>query len=623
MEKQEMETSGVVEGNLDKIATLFPQCITEVSDSDGTTHRVVDFDKLRKELGDDTVEGVRERYQFTWPQKSIASALANTKTRMTLRPVREGSVNFDTTENLYIEGDNLDVLKVLRETYLGKVKMIYIDPPYNTGKDFVYKDRRFLTQKQMDDYEGKFDEYGNVLVANTDANGRFHTDWLNFMYPRLKVARDLMSLDGVMFISIDDNELKNLLTLCNEIFGENHVECYIWDAREPGTMPKTAKLTVRKEHEYIIACYKATPKKLSKYSSQKYLDADWTNPDNDPRGPWMSANISRGSEGSTGGSKSFVITNPAGISFDRDWAVSEDEYKLLLDDNRIYFADNGFGVPRRKIFKTDWIESKQSSLFERLSSSQTASDLNKELMGCHVFDFPKPVNLIKRMIQIASEKDSIILDFFSGCGTTAHAVMETNALDGGQRKFIMVQLAEKTPEDSEANKAGYSTICEIGEERIRRAGKKVKEDMPENSKDLDTGFRVLRLDTSNMKDVFYAPAAVTQYTLDDMVSNVKEDRSDEDLLFQVMLQNNIPLSSKIEKIIVNGHEAFNVNDGDLIATFDRSIDDATLVELAKMEPLKFVMREPEGADGVNPDNLIDNFEQKFELYSPNTQRRIL
>ena len=621
MEKLNMQSGNVVQRNIDALAALFPNCLTDrqiqIGGGKMRVERAIDVDKLRQELGDVLVEGNEERYQFTWPNKRDANRLANSRISATLRPVREDSVDFDTTQNLYIEGDNLDVLKLLRETYLGKVKMIYIDPPYNTGNDFVYEDDFAQTSDEYLANSGQYDEQGNRLVANTESNGRFHTDWLNMIYPRLKVARDLLADDGVIFISIDDNEQENLKKVCNEIFGNDFVELYIWDVREPGTLPKTAKNTVRKEHEYLVACFKSK-KLLSKYRSQKYINADWTNPDNDPRGPWMSANISRGSEGSTGGSKSYIITNPAGISFDRDWAVSEEEYKQLLADNRIFFADNGRGVPRKKIFKTDYVESIQSSLFEGLKSSQSAATLIKSLLGAKCFDFPKPVELILRMLQISTRKDSMVLDFFSGSATTAHAVMQLNAEDGGNRKFIMVQLPEVTDEKSEARKAGYANICEIGKERIRRTGKKIKAEHPE-AKDLDIGFRVLRLDSSNMEDVYYTPDKFDAANLFTMTDNVKIDRTEEDLLFQVMLEHDVPLSATIKKEQIAGKNVFIVADGHLIATFDKAINESTVTAIAKRKPNFFIMRDASAAN----DNVLDNFEQLFRQYSPDTICKIL
>ncbi len=627
----------------------------------------MDFDKLRAELGDDLVEGLRERYQFTWPQKSIASALANTPTRMTLRPDRDSSVDFDKTENLYIEGDNLEVLKVLRETYLGKVKMIYIDPPYNTGKDFVYKDRRYLSQKEMDEKEGKFDEYGNLLFTNSDSNGRFHTDWLNFIYPRLKVARDLLTEDGIIFISIDDREVDNLRKMMDEIYGEeNFIAQFIW---EQGRKSMAAQVAVN--HEYCVVYSKnktisietdkSTPnenwrekkegldaiyaeyerlrnqfgqnhEKIGKGMRQFYKSLPESNPSkrhsqykcSDERGLYFPGDIAQG----TGNGGRFDIVHPVSGKPCKlpkgGWRFGKDKLPQLLKENRIHFGDDETSVPCLKRYLKETEYEVVSSVFYK--DGRGASKRLENLLDGAIFDFPKDEEIIQKFISLVTSyenPDSIILDFFSGSATTAHAVMKLNAEDGGNRKFIMVQLAEPTSEDSEARKEGYYTICEIGEERIRRAGKKIKEEYGLQAQDLDTGFRVLKLDTSNMKEVFYNPAAVTQLTIDDMLDNIKEDRSDEDLLFQVMLNNNIPISAKIEKIAVNGHTAYVVDDGALIATFDRTLDDESLVELAKMEPLKFVMREPEERDGVNPDNIIDNFEQKFELYSPNTQRSIL
>ena len=641
MEQQRMETTGLVEGNIDKILELFPHCVTEIKGADGKVRRAVDFDKLRAELGDDMVEGQRERYQFTWPQKSLAAAIANTPTRMTLRPDRDSSVDFDNTENLYIEGDNLEVLKVLRETYLGKVKMIYIDPPYNTGKDFVYKDRRFLSQKEMDEKEGKFDEYGNLLFTNNDSNGSFHTDWLNFIYPRLKVARDLLTDDGVIFISIDDNEVENLKKVCNEIFGEQNFIGQ-WNWFKSATPPNLSK-KIKKNIEYILAYQKGGNYDVFR-GIQKTSSSD--DPITKPQNSIKTLVFKPG----TLHAKFKDGTIQPGI-YGTDKFPNEllDELHIIngVNSNEVRFANRFIWLQdtlerqikegtRINLSKSLVISYKKAAynaevppnfIDEKVGveTTENAGRYLDALIGPNIFDYPKPVSLMAYLINFFIEKDenAIILDFFSGSASTAESVLSLNAKDQGNRRFIMVQLAEPTPEDSNARKARYSTICEIGEERIRRAGEKVKEEAGDKAKDLDIGFRVLKLDTSNMKDVFYNSSAVTQLTLDDMIDNVKEGRTDEDLLFQVMLQNNIPLSAKIEKIEVNGHTAFVVDEGALIATFDRSLDDATLVELAKMEPMKFVMREPEERDGVNPDNLIDNFEQKFELYSPNTQRSIL
>lgn len=676
MEKQKMETTGIVEGNIDKIRALFPHCITEVKGADGKIRYAVDFDKLRAELGDDMVEGQRERYQFTWPQKSVAAALANTPTRMTLRPDRESSVDFDNTENLYIEGDNLEVLKVLRETYLGQVKMIYIDPPYNTGKDFVYKDRRYLSQKEMDEKEGKFDEYGNLLFTNSDSNGRFHTDWLNFIYPRLKVARDLLTDDGVIFISIDENELDNLKKVCDEIFGQaNFIAEFIWSAGR-----KNDSKYVSVSHEYILCYFKNAGyikenkivwrerkrglediyaeydrlKKLYKEDIQsienelkawyKALPNGHPAKDHkhycrvDANGIFFADNISWPGGGGPKYSVLHPITKKPVSIPSRGWLVEEETMTEWIKQGKVLFGDTEESVPTLKAYLKDREYSVPYSVFYQ--DGRAASKRLAQLMGEKVFENPKDEEVIQRIIEFCGVSDGdIVMDFFSGSGTTAQSVMMAAINKGISPKFILVQLQEIISEKNANSEKGKKVakaaislceslkvepnICEIAKERIRRAGKKIKNEVGEKGKDLDIGFRVLKLDTSNMKDVFYNPASVSQLTIDDMIDNVKEGRGDEDLLFQVMLQNNIPLSAKIKKISVNGHQAYVVDDGALIATFDRTLDDESLVELAKMEPMKFVMREPEERDGVNPDNLIDNFEQKFELYSPNTHRSIL
>lgn len=608
----DMQTPNGAQLNLDALYQIAPSCFTEANGEDGEVHRVVDFNKLRLLLGDKAVEDAPEVYDFTWVGKRAALQEAAAPINKTLRPCPEESVDWEHTQNLYIEGDNLEVLKLLQNSYMGKVKMIYIDPPYNTGNDFVYHDDFTIANE---DYEAfSQDEEGNKFFKNTESStkGRFHSAWCSMIYARLIVARSLLAEDGVLFSSIDDNEVENLKKIAEEVFGYNHCEIYIWDVREPGTMPKTAKNTVRKEHEYIVACFKSADMKLYKYFSQKYLGNNWPNPDNDPRGGWMSANISRGSEGSTGGTKSFVITNPKGISFDRDWSITKEEYDELLKDNRIYFADDGYGVPRKKIFTTDIIESIQSSLFEGLKSSQSASSGIKNLLGAKCFDFPKPVPLIQRMLQIASQKESIILDFFSGSATTAHAVMQLNAEDGGNRKFIMVQLPEETEEKSEAYKAGYKNICEIGKERIRRAGKMIKEESPLTTKDLDTGFRVFKCESSNYKDVAFAPKDYTQEMLAGLLDNIKEDRTDLDLLFDCMLRWGVELSLPLSSQKVDGCTIHNVNDGDLVACFDGNVTEKVIDAIAALSPVRVVFRDSSFNEAANKMNLFELFKQKCD-----------
>lgn len=613
-ERLSLQSADGAQLNLDALYQIAPSCFTEAADpKTGGVKRVVNFDILRQLLGDDAVEDAPEAYEFNWVGKQAARAEVLRSISKTLRPVREDSVDWDTTQNLYIEGDNLEVLKLLQKSYLGKVKMIYIDPPYNTGNDFVYRDDFARSQAEEDLFAGNVDELGNRFIKNTDSNGRYHSDWCSMIYSRLMVARSLLTEDGVIFISIDQNEVTNLQKICKEIFGDDQTELYVWDTREPGTLPKTAKKTVRNDNEFIVAAYKQN-KSLSKYSEQKYLDKlnEWTNPDNDPRGPWMSANISRGSGASTGGSKSFVITNPNGISFDRDWAISEDEYNELLADNRIYFSDGGNGVPRKKIFATDTVESIQSSIFEKLRSATSAAQELENMMGGKLFDFPKPVNLLRRMISIGSEKDSIVLDFFSGSGTIAQAVIAQNAEDGACRKFICVQLQEETPEDSEARKAGYKTIPEIAKVRIRRAGKKIKEESPLTTQDLDTGFRVFRVDSSNYEEVEHTPKDWNQDQLDLFLNNIKADRTDLDLLFGCMLDWGVQLSLPMTTEEVDGKNIYTVNEGDLVACFADKVTDNVVRAMAEKQPLRVIFRDSCFERDADKINIYETFKQLMD-----------
>ncbi len=612
-DKLDMTSPDLVSQNIEKIAQLFPNCVTESANG-----LAIDFDQLKQELSAAIVEGNKERYRLEWPGKREAIVTANLPINKTLRPAREESVDFDNTENLYIEGDNLEVLKLLQESYLGKIKMIYIDPPYNTGKDFVYKDNFTQDTHEYQEEAGLKDAYNNRLVANPDTSGRYHSDWLTMMYPRLKLARNLLTDDGVIFISIDDNEVHNLRKICDEVFGEGNTELYVWDVREDGTMPKTAKKTVRKEHEYIVGVFKDYDnRKLNKYTSFKYQDnEEWGNPDNDLRGPWMSANMSRGSGIGSGGSKSFVITNPGGISFDRDWSITEEEFKELLADGRIYFADNGNGVPRRKIFKNEPVQSIQSSIFEKLKSSQSASKTLMDLFKVNCFDYPKPIELINRLVQVGSHKESIILDFFSGSASTAHSVIQLNAEDGGKRKYIMVQVPERTDEKSEAFKAGYDTICEIGKERIRRATKKIKE---ETKADIDYGFRVYKLDSSNMQDVYYTPNQYEQGQLDFLSDNIKSDRTSDDLVAQIMLDWGLPLSLKIEQTKIANKEVFKVAEDQLFCCFDEGIDEAFAKEIVKNKFERIVFRDKSFKD----DTAKENVKQLLKQLSPDSEMKVI
>ena len=621
MDKLKMQTADGVQDNISRIAELFPECITEVKTQRGGVKHSVDFDKLRQLLSSDIVEGNEERYQFTWPDKRKAILAANAPINATLRPCPEESVNFDTTQNLYIEGDNLDVLKCLKETYLHKVKMIYIDPPYNTGNDFVYEDDFAESAAEYLANSGQFDEQGNRLVTNTESNGRFHTDWLNMIYPRLKVARDLLTEDGVIFISIDDHEVQNLRKVCDEVFGEGNFEGHIhWRRRHNQPNDKTKMIGIVAEH---ILAYAKNTSYLKKAGVGKLdLTANFTNPDNDPKGPWASKPWKVGSDQS--GSKYTIIT-PSGKILEGEWMGEEITYKQYLSEGRIYFPKGGDGMPRKKYYKFERQEEGQCATnwwpHEQFGHNQGANDLLTELFGAkNVFSNPKPIELLRGLIKIGNVKqEDIVLDFFSGSCTTAHAIMQLNAEDGGNRKYIMVQLPELTDEKSEAYKAGYKNICEIGKERIRRAGAKIKAENPEKAQHLDTGFRVLKLDSSNMKEVFYSPKETEQQDLFALVDNVKDDRTSEDLLFQVMLELGATLDSKIEESKVDGKTIYNVGDGYLVACFDQDVSDDVVKAIAKMQPTYAVLRDT----GMADDATATNFEQIFKTYAPNTTTKIL
>ena len=629
MDKLKMHSLDGVERNIELIGKLFPNAITEVK-RDGKVEHAIDFDVLRQELSDSIVEGREERYQFTWPDKKKAMLAANAPITATLRPVAADSVGKDgipggfDSENLYIEGDNLEVLKLLQETYLGKVKMIYIDPPYNTGNDFVYEDDFAQSTEDYMGNSGQYDEEGNRLVTNTESNGRFHTDWLNMIYPRLKIAKDLLADDGAVFISIDDNEVKNLMAMCDEVFGtSNFLATFVWQKKYgPANDAKGVSAT----HEYILLYGKNSdvwmPGLLPR--SDEQLKA-YKNPDNDPRGVWRASDLSARTYSA---SCDYIITGPTGLKFSpppsRSWIVNKESYQNLLADNRITFGSDGTGRPMQKKFITEvkggitpetWLPR------ERGGDNKIARYELKDIFPENLFDTPKPSKLVSYLITISGvEKDAIILDFFSGSATTAHAVMKLNAEDGGHRKFIMVQLPEKTDEKSEAYKAGYKNICEIGKERIRRAGRKIKEDAGLTAPaDLDIGFRCLRLDESNMKPVYYTPDEVGQQDLFSLVDNVKEDRTPEDLLFQVMLDLGVLLSSPIEVKEIAGKKVFNVADGFLLACFDHDVTEETVKAIAQMKPYYAVFRDSSMAN----DSVATNFDQIFETYSPDTVRKVL
>ena len=653
-----MQTADMAERNVELLGQMFPNCLTETINADGKLVRAIDFDKLRQELACEVVEGAEERYQFTWPDKRAAIRLANAPTNKTLRPCREESVDFDNTENLYIEGDNLEVLKLLRENYLGKVKMIYIDPPYNTGKDFVYNDDFAQGKAEFEAQSGLFDEEGrrmvDPMVQNTESNGRFHTDWLNMIYPRLKVAKDLLADDGVIFISIDDNEVENLRKVCDEMFGEqNFIGTLIL---KTATDNNPSQINI--EHEYMVC-----------YAKHRMLQGNWT----------------RISEAATLIKEQYLKLKSEGLSnaqtqerlrkwikLNKDILPQVTHYNNV-DDKGVYSSSgnssnphpggymydilhpvtnrpcpkpaNGWRWPEKTFWsyansgEVEWgaDETTQPHIKKRIETSQeylrtiiyednraTTKNVADLFDGVKVFDNPKPMKVLTRIVDYTTQSDSLILDFFSGSATTAHAVMQLNAEDGGNRKFIMVQLPEKTDEKSEAYKAGYKNICEIGKERIRRAGKKIKEEntTKESIERLDIGFRVLKLDESNMADVYYTPADTpiqTTLAFDALVDNIREGRTAEDLLFQVLPECNLPLSSKIEIREIHGKKVFVVEDGYLMACFDKDINEAVITAIAKEKPYYFVMCDR----SIATDNVADNFDQIFNAYSKETVRRIL
>lgn len=624
MEHLNMQSMDKVAANVAKIRELFPNCVTERINSEGKLEHAIDFDMLKQELSDHVVDGLQERYQFTWPDKRKAILAANAPINKTLRHCREESVDFDNTENLYIEGDNLDVLKLLQETYLGKVKMIYIDPPYNTGNDFVYRDDFKQSADEYVENSGQLDDEGNRMVTNTESNGRFHTDWLNMMYPRLKLAKDLLSDDGVIFISIDDNEVENLRKICDEIFGENNfLAQVIW---ERAFSPKNDAKFFSVSHDYVLIYARSIEVfSIGLLPRSAESDARYKNPDNDPHGPWTSDNMTVKSYSAN---YDYPIRTPNGTIYyppaGRCWFTSKERMQKLIENGAVWFGNNGGNMPRIKRYLSDVQQGMTPiTIWKYLDvghNQEARQELKKLFDEKAYFDGPKPIRLLNRILTIANvKKDDFILDFFSGSATTAHAVMQLNAEDGGKRKFIMVQLQEECAENSEAYKAGYKNICEIGKERIRRAGKKIKEENPLTTQDLDIGFRVLKCDSSNMEDVYYTPQEYMDKQQDLFQDNIKTDRSDEDLLFQVMLELDTPLSSKIEKINIAGKTVYNVAQGHLMACFDKNVTDEVITAIAKEMPSYFVMRDSSLAN----DSVAINFEQIFNTYSPQTVRRVL
>lgn len=657
MDKLKMQTANKADENFKKLAAMFPNAVTEtIDETTGEVVRAIDKDVLMQEISCKVVDGNEERYQFTWPDKKKSVLLANAAINKTLRPVRDdetiptgadsggnpycssGSVDFDTTENLYIEGDNLEVLKLLQETYLGKIKMIYIDPPYNTGHDFVYGDDFSQSTGEYLENSGQFDDDGNRMVQNTESNGRFHTDWLNMLYPRIKLSKSLLRDDGVIFISIDDNEIDNLKKICNEIFGEvNRVAEIPWQSRS--SIQNDTDFSVN--HEYICVYAKNRRQEKRRLKESNYSEwhkkdsfvckplpldkSKFDNPDNDPRGLWKADPFDAPN---VRPNLTYPVVNPnTGEEHlpprGRHWRFLPAKFSSALEDNRIVWTNNGLGRPQLKVFYEEKKEfgSVDNSWFsaDRIGTSTNGTkELMKLFDGSAFFDTPKPVSLLSKLIMLANvEEDDIILDFFSGSATTAHAVVQLNAEDCGHRKFIMVQLPEVLDEKTAAFNAGYKNICEIGKERIRRAAKKIADENPEAK--FDTGFRVLKCDTSNMKNVYYNPAEYEPSLFTSLENNIKEDRTPEDLLFQVMLDLGVLLSSKIEETTIAGKKVFNVEDNYLIACFDDNVTEEVITEIAKQKPYYFVMRDSSMAN----DSVATNFEQIFTVYSPDTVRKVL
>ena len=657
MDKLNMQTTNIVDENIKRIGELFPNCLTERLNDEGKPEVAIDFDQLRQELSKDIVEGAEERYQFTWPDKRNAIRLANAPTTDTLRPCREESVDFDNTQNLYIEGDNLQVLKLLRENYLGKVKMIYIDPPYNTGRNLIYKNNFISSYEDYMTNSGETDEIGNLLFVNSDANGRFHTDWLNMIYPRLKVSKDLLAQDGIIVLTIDDCEIETVTMIMNEVFGsENHLATVVIKNNPSG------RSTVKGfsiNHEYALFYSKSDSATLGrmKHSDEqvsRYKEKDntgfyeWENfrkngTDSDrmdrpkqyypivlntqsnklkvPDMHWDDRNKEYCIDEVISANE-IVLLPKSGDGIEKVWKYGIDRTKSIIDDILVKKQNGRYELYRKKYLndegslpRTWWDKPDYSA---RDNGTRTLTNIFGPVK---LFDFPKAPEAVKDSI-IASnvQGDDIVLDFFSGSATTAHAVMMLNAEDSGRRRFIMVQLPEPSMKDSEAYKAGYKNICEIGKERIRRAGKKIKEESPLTTQDLDTGFRVLKLDSSNMLDVYYTPSDFNEHKLFD--DNIKSDRlgnDGEDLLFQTMIELGIELSAKIEKRSIAGKAVWSVSDGYLMACFDEEVNETTITEIARQQPYYFVMRDSSLAN----DQVADNFEQIWEEYSKDTVRRIL
>ena len=615
--RMELQSADGVQLNLDALYQIAPSCFTEVADNElGGVKRVVNFDVLRQLLGDNAVEDAPEAYEFNWVGKQAARAEVLEPTKKTLRPVKEDSVDWDNTQNLYIEGDNLEVLKLLQKSYLGKVKMIYIDPPYNTGNDFVYHDDFAMSADEYAEASGSVDELGNKYIKNMDSNGRFHSDWCSMIYSRLMVARTLLSEDGVIFISIDDNEVENLRKICDEVFGEgNFIAQLVW---ERAYSPKNDAKFVSNSHDYVLMVAKNSDEfVIGRLDRTEEANARYSNPDNDPRGIWKPSDMSVKTYNAE---CDYSITTPSGRVVEppagRCWRLSKKAFFERLQDNRIWFGSDGNSVPSIKRFLTELKHEGMAPtsilFYKEVGHSQEGAKEVVALFGDKgVFDGPKPVRLIERLITLANLKeDSIVLDFFSGSATTAHALMQVNAKKDKSCKYILVQLPELVSETKKD--LGYKNICEIGEERIRRAGKKIKEESPLTTADLDTGFRVFRLDEGNYEDVERSPKEFKQDQLDLFLNNIKADRNDLDLLFGCMLDWGVQLSLPMTQEMVNGKTIYTVNDGDLVACFAENVSEDVVKAMAEKMPLRVIFRDSCFAQDADKINIYETFKQKLD-----------
>ena len=623
MEKMRMETPDLTVANVEKIGSLFPNCITEIADENGKLKKAINFDLLRQMLTSDVVEG-NEAYEFTWVGKKAAIVEANKPIRKTLRPCPEESVDWDTTANLYIEGDNLEVLKLLQESYLGKVKLIYIDPPYNTGNDFIYCDSFGITEENYNLEIKSIDDYGNHMVHNTDSNGRFHSDWCSMMYSRLLLARNLLHNEGVIFISMDDHELATLKMICDEIFGEENFRSDIsWQKRYTRSN-NTVDFTTMIEH--ILVYSKSSKFVVNLLPRDASTDSGYSNPDNDPRGPWITASFVNPATKDKRPNLVYEIISPDGRRITHPtnaWKHSKEEYERYARENMLWWGLDGKAqYPRLKVYLSEARGLTPINFWSQEyagNTDQGGLELKRIMDNHKVFDFPKPVKLIKKVLEHGSSKDCIVMDFFAGSSTTAQAIMELNAEDGGNRRFLLIQMPEVVAEKSEAGIMGFKTICDLGKERIRRVGSNIKMDMPLVAKNLDTGFRVFKLDDSNMNDVYYFPEDYTQDLLSILESNVKPDRTDLDLLFGCLLEWGLPLSMPYKSEKIEDCTVHTYNDGDLIACFDENIHDAVIKEIARRQPLRAVFRD----SSFNGSPAKINVGEIFKMLAPDTRVKVI